>query len=290
MLRQLLRIELPGYTVVFSLLLSIIAVQAAANLVNSYRDFERGIDKVETAGDRTLVDGLVTTRTLKVLAVVSLIWWLSFFVWSVISTGFNSTVLGLAALGTSLALGYTTGPAPLKYLGLGDIAVFICFGPGVIAYSSTVLVGVVRWEAIAFTIPVTLYVIATLHANNYRDIESDGRAGARTVAILLGPKASLHYYSLLLFSAHLGALLAGYFYSCVGAAASLLVAPQSIWLCFRIRRPATLRTQDEETAKTMMMFSVALSLGILTMPGMEFSSLGLAVSALTVFVLKVFAN
>jgi len=289
-LRCLLRVEVRGYAATFGLLLSLMAVQAAANLVNSYRDFERGVDTKESAGDRTLVDNLVSVRTLKVLTAVSLVWWCSFFAWSVVATGFDPMVLGLAALGTALALGYTVGPAPLKYLGLGDVAVFICFGPGVVGYSCAVLAGGARWQAIALTTPVTLYVIAILHANNYRDIEADSRAGAKTVAILLGPERSLRYYDLLLASAHVGALLAGYACGCVGAAASLFVLPQSLWLCVRIRRRATLSTQDEETAKTTMMFGVALALGIVTMPGAELSVPGMGLVALVVTVLKVFAN
>jgi len=137
---------------------------------------------------------------------------------------------------------------------------------------------------------VTFYVVAVLHANNYRDIEADSLAGARTVAILLGPRASLVYYDLLLVAAHVGALAAGYCCGCAGSLASLLVLPQSIWLSVRIRRQATLRTQDEETAKTSMIFGVALALGIITMPGPDISRLGLAVTALVVVVLKVFAN
>lgn len=289
-LRGILGRELPGYVAVFSLVLAIMAVQATANLVNSYRDFEKGIDKYETAGDRTLVDGLVSKRTLKVLAGVSFLWWLSFFAWSVVATSFNSTVLGLATLGSFLAIGYTAGPAPLKYLGLGDVVVFLCFGPAVIAYSCIVLVGAIPWQVIAFTVPVTLYVVAILHANNHRDIEVDSRVGAVTTAILLGANASVHYYDLLLLCAHLGALLAGFTCNCIGVLASLLVAPQSLWLCIRIRRLATLHNQDEETAKSMMMFSVALALGVLIMPGSDVSWLGLGVCGLVVFVLKVFTD
>merc|ERR1712048_555992 len=106
----------------------------------------------------------------------------------------SPVVIGMAFLGTALAIGYTAGPAPLKYLGLGDLTVFICFGPGVVTYSCAVLVGAVRWEAIAFTTPVALYTVAVLHANNHRDLDADRRAGARTVAIWLGHQASLHYY------------------------------------------------------------------------------------------------
>lgn len=289
-LRCLLRIELPGYTATIMLLLSIMAVQTTANLVNSYKDFERGIDTKETAGDRTLVDGLVTAGTLKALAAISLLWWCSFFVWSIIATDFHPLVLSMAGVGTLLAIGYTAGPAPLKYLGLGDLAVFVCFGPGVIAYSSVVLVGSFHWEVVTFTVPVTMYVVATLHANNYRDIEADSRTGARTVAIILGRRASRHYYDLLLLGAHATALAAGWSRGCAGTLASLAVLPQSLWLLVRIRRSATLRTQDEETAKSTMLFGVALGLGIITMPGAEPSSLGLGVVALVVGVLKVFAD
>jgi len=289
-LRCMLKLELPGYRVTLALLFSLVAVQATANLVNSWRDFVKGVDTKESAGDRTLVDNLVSIQTLQVLIVLSLTCWLSFFFWSVIATDFSPVVLGLAVLGTFLAIGYTAGPAPLKYLGLGDLAVFVCFGPGVVAYSTTILVGYVPLEVIVFTVPTTLYVIAILQANNYRDMEADQHSGARTLAILLGPRGSLAYYGLLLYSAHAGAVAAGYWYNCLGATASLLVLPQSIWLCLRIQNQATLRTQDEETAKSAMMFGVALALGIMTMPGTEFSMHGLGATALVVVVLKLFAD
>mmetsp|Transcript_64603 Transcript_64603/g.140625 ORF Transcript_64603/g.140625 Transcript_64603/m.140625 type:complete len:529 (+) Transcript_64603:45-1631(+) len=289
-LRCLLQIELPGYTAVFMIMLSGMALQAAANLANSYQDFKKGIDSKETAGDRTLVDGLVSMRLLKTLAAIGLIWWLSFFAWSVVATAYSGVVVGLAVFGSLLAFGYTLGPAPLKYLGLGDLTIFICFGPCWLAYCSQVLVGNLHWEAILLASSVSFYVIATLHANNYRDIESDSRAGAKTVAIRLGPRLSLVYYDLLLLTAHVSALLAGYCYGCAGVLASLSCVPQSLWLSFRIRRRATLRTQDEETAKSAMFFGVALGLGIITMPGTEPSTLALGVCCLVTAVLKVFAD
>eukprot|EP00435_Cladocopium_sp_Y103_P012744 s1175_g3.t1 len=114
--------------------------------------------------------------------------------------------------------------------------------------------------------------------------------GARTVAVLLGPEASLVYYKVLLAAAHVLALVAGWIYGCYGCVATIFVLPQSLWLCFRIHRRNLLRDQDEETAKTMMMFSVASALGLITMPGTEISSLSMGVCALVVLVLKVFAD
>merc|ERR1712187_837562 len=107
----------------------------------------------------------------------------------------------------------------------------------------------------------------------------DRRAGAKTVATRLGPAASLHYYTFLLLGAHVGALAAGYWFHCVGSLGSLFVLPQSIWLNMRIRRQQLLRTQDEETAKTTLIFGVALGLGIVTMPSAELSRHSLATIA-----------
>lgn len=289
-IRCLLGVELPGFASFFSLVLAVIAIQACGNLVNSLKDFERGIDTKENAGDRTLVDNLVSVPLLKGLAVAALVWWCSFFLWSVVASGYSGVVLGCALFGTVVAIGYTAGPAPLKYIGLGDLAIFCCFGPVLMVYCSVVLVSTVHWKAIVMTVPVSLYVVAILHANNYRDIDSDAATGAVTFAIVLGKEASKHYYSVLLTLAHGGALLAGYIFGCVGVASTLFVVPQSIWLCIRLRRPSTLSTQDEETAKTTLMFSVAMSLGIITMPGMEISPHGLGFSALVVLVLKAFAD
>lgn len=285
-----LGLELPGYASVFLFLLSVMAVQATANLANSYADFKKGIDTKETAGDRTLVDNLVSPRTLLILAIFCFLWWCAFVVRVLLATSFHPAVVSMPALGTFLALGYTLGRSPLKYMGLGDLAVFLAFGPPLMAFGSAVLIGSVQWETIVFTVPVTLYVVATLHANNYRDIEADKKAGAITLAIRLGHQASLHYYSVLLVGAHAGALAAGYAYGCVGTMTSLLVVPQSLWLCWRIRCRATLKTQDEETAKTTMMFGVALALGIITMPGAAISWHGFGAAAIVVVVLKVFAD
>eukprot|EP00928_Gymnodinium_smaydae_P029567 TRINITY_DN22228_c0_g2_i2.p1 TRINITY_DN22228_c0_g2~~TRINITY_DN22228_c0_g2_i2.p1 ORF type:complete len:540 (+),score=93.60 TRINITY_DN22228_c0_g2_i2:92-1621(+) len=289
-LRSILCVQLPGYFAVFLLMLSIMAIQATANLVNSYRDFEVGIDTKETAGDRTLVDGLVTVTTLKILTAISFVCWMTYLVWSLAATNFDPLVLSMAAVGTVLAIGYTAGPAPLKYLGLGDLVVFICFGPGVITYSCVVLVGALHWETLAFTLPVTLYVVAALHANNHRDIKSDSKSGARTVAIILGQRASILYYGILLIGAHIAAVVAGWSYGCLGALCSLAALPNSVWLCVRITRESTLRTQDEETAKGGMVFGVALALGILIMPGNDFSPIGFAVTTLVALVLKIFSN
>ena len=60
-----------------------------------------------------------------------------------------------------------------------------------------------------------------------------------------------------------------------------------LWmLCIRVHRPANLHDQDVETAKTMMLFSVLLALGLITMPGTEISRFPMGVSILVVLLWK----
>lgn len=138
--------KLPTYEVVWATLIGLVCVQAVANLVNSYCDFKKGCDTKAKAGDRTLVDGLVSAKLCLVLAGIVGAVWGGIYIWSIVHSGFHPMTLSTAFVGTSLALGYTAGPAPLKYLGLGDLTVFLCFGPLLASYLSAVLIQVVPAE------------------------------------------------------------------------------------------------------------------------------------------------
>lgn len=279
-LQPRLGMSLPDNWTTSELIGSLLCVHAGANLVNSYCDFQKGVDRKERAGgDRTLVDNLLPGGPSTCLYLAGLMG--SFFVlglgknlWRV---GPHPVVLYCAFLGCLIAVLYTAGPLPLKYIGLGDLAILLCFGPLLVAYVSAVLVQEVPFELFLFTVPVSLYVVAILHANNYRDIESDARCGARTLATRLGKVASLWYYDCLLSLAHLIILAVGYRQACLGVLTTLWVLPLSLFLAWRIRQddPHLLRTQDEETAKTQFLFGVALAMGIVTMPGKEFSTIGM---------------
>ena len=100
-----------------------------------------------------------------------------------------------------------------------------------------------------------------LQANNHRDARSDIKAGAHTLAANLGAILSMYYYFALILIAHLMAVFLYHFYGCVGALATLTVLPRSIWLLWRLERGShvdrtLLSTQDEQTAKTQLLFGL----------------------------------
>jgi 1,4-dihydroxy-2-naphthoate octaprenyltransferase len=91
--------------------------------------------------------------------------------------------------------GYTL----LKARALGDLAVFLNFGLLGAAGAWIVQTGSFSWLPVVWTVPMALLVIAILHANNWRDIVSDGERRVTTVAGHLGDRGSLVYYGLLIF-------------------------------------------------------------------------------------------
>jgi 1,4-dihydroxy-2-naphthoate octaprenyltransferase len=93
---------------------------------------------------------------------------------------------------------YTWGPLPLKFNALGDLAVFLNFGVLGSLGAWTVQTGVLSWTPVLWAIPMSIFVVAILHANNWRDIQSDQAGGIQTMASVLGDAASESYYTLLL--------------------------------------------------------------------------------------------
>src|SRR5207253_6813404 len=85
---------------------------------------------------------------------------------------------------------YTGGPRPYGYEGLGELFVFLFFGVVAVVGSYYVQTEDLRWEAFALSVPVGLLAAAILVVNNVRDIDTDRRAGKRTLAVKLGRGAA----------------------------------------------------------------------------------------------------
>ena len=120
----------------------------------------------------------------------------------------------IAALGLSsllLAVGYTAGPFPLAYLGLGDIFVLLYFGLG--ATVGSVWVMCLEAPAAAWLAGLGLGVLATavLVVNNLRDRHTDAQVGKNTWAVRFGAAFVRWEYGFLVATAYLvvlGAVLA----------------------------------------------------------------------------------
>jgi 1,4-dihydroxy-2-naphthoate octaprenyltransferase len=93
-------------------------------------------------------------------------------------------------------VGYTGGPKPYGYLGLGEVMVLACFGFAACAGSAYVQTRHVGGTAWIGCLVVGLPAVAILLCNNIRDIPTDRIAGKRTLAVRIGDRPARVLYAL----------------------------------------------------------------------------------------------
>ncbi|EGG17926.1 hypothetical protein DFA_08927 [Cavenderia fasciculata] len=96
-----------------------------------------------------------------------------------------------------LATSYTSSPLKLEYSALGDVTIFISYGPVLVGLSFIVQAGYFDWIAIYYALPTTIINTAVMHINNSRDAITDVQAGVRTIANFIGPQNC--FYLLLIY-------------------------------------------------------------------------------------------
>jgi 1,4-dihydroxy-2-naphthoate octaprenyltransferase len=166
-------------------LLGAVFIQVGTNLSNDYSDARRGADTEDRLGPvRVTAGGLVppgrvlfATYVTFGLAVLCGVYLVTVAGWELIAVGAVSILAGVL---------YTGGPRPYGYEGLGELFVFLFFGIVAVSGSYFVQVQELPWEAYACAVPVGLLASAILVVNNVRDLETDRRAGKRTLAVRLG--------------------------------------------------------------------------------------------------------
>src|SRR5476649_2583437 len=187
-------------------LLGAIFIQVGTNLSNDYSDARRGADSDDRLGPvRVTAGGLVPPKQVLVATYVS-------FAIAVLAGAYLIAVAGWALLLVGLAsilagVLYTGGPRPYGYEGLGELFVFLFFGIVAVTGSYFVQVQSLPWQAFVCSVPVGLLASAILVVNNVRDLETDRRAGKRTLAVRLGRERTRVLYASMLALAFLTAPL-----------------------------------------------------------------------------------
>lgn len=209
-------------------LLGALFIQVGTNLSNDYSDARRGADAEDRLGPvRVTAGGLVPPR--QVLIATYLTFGLAVLagVYLIVVAGWVLLLIGAASILAGVA--YTGGPRPYGYEGLGELFVFLFFGIVAVAGSYFVQVRHLRWEAFALAVPVGLLAAGILIVNNIRDIDSDRRAGKRTLAVRLGRPRSRVLFAAVVFLAFLLAPVTWLF----GPADAWLLLP---WLAVPLAR------------------------------------------------------
>lgn len=180
-------------------ILGIIMVHGAFNALSDYFDYISKVDLpngMGSAGSRVLIDGLVKPRF---QLAYSLFLLTASLMIGVYLASARASIIPFIILGLVAGLMYGIPKVGLKWLALGDLGVMLAFGPGIVLGTEALMGAKISTASVLISVAIGMVIVAVLHANNWRDMEDDKRAGIKTVAILLGEKWSKAYYIALIW-------------------------------------------------------------------------------------------
>lgn len=161
------------------------AIQIGTNYANDLFDFTKQTDNAERIGPlRVTQAGLANPRQTAIATAMAFSLAVTAGSYLIYRAGWPVVVIGLVSIVCGLL--YTAGPLALAYLGLGDIFVFIFFGPVALAGTYYVQAHQISTPVILAGIPFGMISTAILTVNNLRDVDADQKGGKKTLAVRFG--------------------------------------------------------------------------------------------------------
>ncbi|WP_124980795.1 1,4-dihydroxy-2-naphthoate octaprenyltransferase [Nonlabens xiamenensis] len=186
-------------------LITTLGFQVLSNFANDYGDGVKGTDNEDRIGPmRAIQSGLISPQQMKVaMTITALVTLASAVTLIYVSLGWEQLLISLLFLSLGIAaiwaaIKYTVGDNAYGYRGLGDVFVFIFFGPVSVEGIYFLITKSWNWQMLLPSICIGLLSVAVLNLNNMRDAESDKKAGKNTLVVKMGwSKAKLFHYTLI---------------------------------------------------------------------------------------------
>lgn len=253
--------------------LTTLFLQILSNLSNDYGDSVHGADNADRSGpQRAVQSGMISAEEMKraifIFSLLSLISGLMLLIISFDKIGTQFIVLlllGFAAIWA--AINYTAGKNPYGYAGLGDLFVIIFFG--ILGVLGTYYLHTGHLEASYFLPALSCGFLATavLNINNIRDIESDKKAGKRSIPVRIGRKnAVIYHWFLLIVPVLLMAWFVIIHYKSPVQFLFLISLPLIIWNGIAVSKNTNASNIDpylKQLAITTLVFILTFGLGLL---------------------------
>jgi 1,4-dihydroxy-2-naphthoate octaprenyltransferase len=174
----------------------VLLLHAAGNLFNDYFDFRSGVDRRVTGDEgrpgRFLVHGEMTPAEVLGEALVCLLLLVPAAVYLLVRYGPGLLWFGGAAAFALYA--YTGPPFQFKYRALGELLIFLVFGPVLMLGAAYAQTGRLEWSILLFAIPIGFVTTALLICNNIRDRQEDREAEIITLVSIAGERAARFLY------------------------------------------------------------------------------------------------
>jgi len=194
-------------------LVGTVFLHAATNLINDYYDVKSGVDTQEAATAQyrphPLVEGKLAAGHVRTAAYI--LYGLSTIIGIYLAATRGWELMWIGLIGAFASLTYTAPPLKYKYSALGEISVFLMWGPLMVAGSFFVQRQEFNINAFWISIPFGVLVALVLLANNIRDIAHDHDKGILTLAIVLGQHKGILLYGTLVAIAYLAIIFMSIF-------------------------------------------------------------------------------
>jgi len=174
--------------------LGLVLAHTGSNLVNDFMDYRHGIDSPDSPrvnyGPHPFSGEGHSLREFVLVTVLVLAAAAAIGIYLVAAAG--AGVLAFALTGALLLLFYSGGPFPLKYIGLGEIAVFVIWGPLMIGGTYYVMAEELPAWVLLASVPYGLGVTTVLFGKHLDKLDFDREKGIRTMPIVLGESLARH--------------------------------------------------------------------------------------------------
>jgi 1,4-dihydroxy-2-naphthoate octaprenyltransferase len=169
-----------------------LAIQVGTNYANDYSDGIRGTDAERVGPLRLVASGLASPGTVRTAALLA--YGLAAAAGVALAARVSWWLLVVGAVSLAAGWGYTGGPRPYGYVGLGEAFVFVFFGLVATAGTAYCLTGELLGVAVLAGAAMGLLACALLGVNNLRDLDGDAAVGKRTIAVRLGRERAIALY------------------------------------------------------------------------------------------------
>ncbi|MDR8523139.1 MULTISPECIES: 1,4-dihydroxy-2-naphthoate polyprenyltransferase [Shewanella] len=257
--------QFSSFIAVISMLCALL-LQIAVNLANDYFDFKSGVDTEERLGPvRVTQSGMLSPTAVRNAMILCLV--LALIVGSFLIYHGGIVIAFLAAAAILGALGYSGGPYPLASHGLGEVAAFVFFGLVAVVGSYFLQAGDTATSAWLLGSAIGFLNAAIMLVNNTRDMETDIKAGKKTLAVRMGLEQSRIFYQSFVYLPF-AIIIAGFFMGALPGMPVLLaglafIMARNLSRDFNEVKGAALNPLLGRTAKLTMIFSALFSAGLL---------------------------
>ncbi len=248
--------------------ISLLFLHAGSNVISDVDDYRHGVDAKDTlGGSRVLPDGLLSSKEMFRFGMILFALAVLFGLPIILDRGMM--VLWLGIIGIVGGFFYTGRPIGYKYVALGDIFIFLLYGPAIVTGTLYALTGVFSISAALISIPLGLLVTGILQANNLRDIINDRKANIKTLATVFGEGFAKGEYVFLIVGAYLTVVLLVVFnvlsFWSLLVFLSLPIALKNMNMIkgVKIEDTGKIAMLDALTAQLTLMFGVLLSISII---------------------------